>query len=323
MQLIPHISQYLKLHKKVALVGLGIFYLKRINGFLDEDSQTLYPPSIKVKFDEKEILDSDFAQYVSNQSQIELEKIIYHLEKLVRDIKKEVESGSAYILENIGSLELNRGNIKLIKPDNTIYNQAFFGLKPQTYTSNKDEHFIQPTIEKELELSGKVEQPQQDFSASHTLTEEGLNSSSLTESEIPPSRKFTWLWVSIIVLIAVAILCAIGYYFYPFNLAQLKKAPVKKVVPIVYKVELPQKPDSVIHHEVIIAENLSAINADKLIAKLKIKGIDAHIIVDSLKSYVKISAAQFTDLDSAEAKLKNIQKQYYPNAYLQSTKSIK
>ena len=276
MHLIPHIYQYLQLHKKVAISGLGVFYLKRVNSFLDEDSKTVFPPSLKVKFDDTEVSNNDFAQHISNQSQIELEKVIYYVEKLVRDIRKVVESGSVYILENIGSLELNRGGIRLINADSTIYNQDFYGLKPQTYSSIKLESSIQPLIIEEIEVAseveqsdqdfstplsiqpliveeiefaseveqsqqdisttistqpsieeeiiGDVEQLQQDFPTSYTLAEQALNASYVHESEVQPKRKFSWLWISIMVLIAVAILGAIGYYFYALN-----SSPVKKI----------------------------------------------------------------------------------------------
>jgi nucleoid DNA-binding protein len=322
MHIIPYISQYLQLHKKVAIPGLGVFYLKRVNGFLDEHNHTLYPPSVKLKFEDSEVSENEFAYYISNQTQIDLDKVIYHIEKLLREIKRKVERGSVFLIENIGSLELNRGKIKLVNSENSTFNEDFFGLKSHIYKPFSDGNLITSSNEKfVIELPVVTEEKNQNFSATYSLAEQALNSSSSPEK--PKTRNYTWIWILSVFLIFATILGAIVYSFSSLKNIEGNKTPVKKVAKVIHKTAVPVKIDSVSHHEIIIAENLTATKADKIIKKLKTKGIEAHLLIDSLKSVIQISAAQFTDLDSAEANLKIIQQKFYPKAYLKTIKSIK
>ena len=82
------------------------------------------------------------------------------------------------------------------------------------------------------------------------------------------------------------------------------------------------KPDTTLTYEIIVAENLTPLKAQKQLLKLKALGIYGHLITIDSNIIVQISVAKFLQLDSAQAKLKQIQQKYYSKAYLKTTTDI-
>ena len=63
MQISHLLAPYLQLNKKIGLIGIGTLNLKHFNGFLETETNMLYPARVHLIFEETETFNTDFAAY--------------------------------------------------------------------------------------------------------------------------------------------------------------------------------------------------------------------------------------------------------------------
>ncbi len=346
------LTSYLRTHQKIGLTGIGEFSLKKINGFYETQTNTLYPPATHILFEEVEVLDFDFANYISTQQNIAITEAQLQLDSWLLNIKAELISGNTYLLEKIGSLKLNHQKIQFTSFNDAYFNQASFGFKPQQNVvlnansaisegklspeikdANPEEYVLEikkeiiVDLKNELEFEGKI-LPKKEVESSKILPISKVpqpETSNMNTPPKPPKQKIDWFWIIAIILVCLtgAIVCATFIYFPPFNSVETTETPIKLANAKADSLAAIQnKPDTTLTYEIIVAENLTPLKAQKQLLKLKSVGIYGHLITNDSNIIVQISVAKFLQLDSAQAKLKQIQQKYYPKAYLKTTTDI-
>lgn len=325
MQITLYIAPYLLLHQKVGIANLGVFSSKKINGFLETETNILYPPAVHIFFTEAEVLDNDFAQYISIQNNVDLTEAQLQLNNWVQNIKTELANNNTVLIEKIGSLKSQNHQIQFTSLEDAYFNQANFGFKPQQNIDlNSDNSFLNSVEEEEVE-----EIPLPPFKAAalqQTIASPNQpQTSTPTTQPNPPKQQIDWFWIVAIILVCFtgAMVCATFIYFPPFKTVEVLEIPLKLDDEKADSLDaLQNQPDTTQAYEIIVAENLTTINAQKQLLKLKGLGIYGHLITNDSNMIVQISVAKFLQIDLAQAKLKQIQKNYYPKAYLKTTTDI-
>ncbi len=325
MEISPFIIQYLDLYNKAIVSDLGVFNLKRINGFYETESQQLYPPSNIVKFVETETKNDELAIFISKQLNIDLEKAIYYIEKFVRDIRKSLNNQGFYTLNEVGKLNLMNDKIKFEHVESVMLSKNYFGLKPISFNikSDESEEFIQEIVPATLNYS---------------LAEQAIKSVKVEDNTILDSKGI-WFKRSVLFVLIVLSIVFSFYFFYPLKPYSSPLIQAKKIIPEINddttinisvdnleessKANIVLGADTTFYYEIIVIENLKNAKAQRIIKKLIIKGLsETHYINQKDTSYKKISVKKFNNLDSAKKNLSIIQQKFYPKAYIETIKSI-
>lgn len=348
MQIASSVASYLLLHQKMGLSSIGTLILKKFRGFLETETKTLYPPMVHVIFEETETLDTNFAQYISAQHHINLQQAQLQLDSWLLNIKAELINGNIFIIENIGSFKLQNQKIQFTSFEDDYFNQASFGLKPQQNIILLDEALLNESIEEQIiipqNLEPKIETEVEILKETaaelkveaEILTTQMVNKPieapilkapkpELNKTNIPqntPKQKKDWFWIIAIILVCLtgAIVCATFVFFPPFKAIEIPLEFDDNKTDTLAAVT--KQPDTTITYEIIVAENLTPLKAQKQLLKLKAMGIYGHLITNDSNIILQISVAKFLQLDSAQTKLKQIQNSYYPKAYLKTTTEI-
>jgi|GEM_PF-4574800 len=333
MNILPYLAQYLTLHKKVVVSGLGNFSLVRKKGLFVLTDNTFYPPCYEVEFYLKDAECSNLAQYISTQCNINISRAQKYIQNLVEIIQLELENNQNYSVENIGILRAINYKIKLIAQLESYVNNAFFGLKPVIVESLHN-HPITLPIENELPIAPIIKPiinraDNNDFPLTYSLAEQALKTARHNEPYTKSESQFSWFWFFAVIMLVLTslIIAATLYYFPPFKseIAELSLHQ-KQIIPVT----IPSKKNKVIlpavyssQFEIIVRENLNQLKAESIIKNLKTSGLKAYILLDSSSQLNQISVAKFYNSDSANAQLKIIQLKYYPNAYLKTSEISK
>ncbi|TAH01648.1 MAG: hypothetical protein EAZ15_06970 [Sphingobacteriales bacterium] len=350
MQIASSVASYLLLHQKMGLSSIGTLILKKFRGFLETETKTLYPPMVHVIFEETETLDTNFAQYISAQHLINLQQAQLQLDSWLLNIKAELINGNTFIIENIGSFKLQNQKIQFTSFDDDYFNQASFGLKPLQNIillddallneSTEEQIIIQQNLEPKIETELEVEILRE--TAAELKVEAEITPTQMVNKPIDepilktpkpepnkintpqntPKQKKDWFWIIAIILVCLtgAIVCATFVFFPPFKAIEI---PLKfDNTETDTAAAVTNQPDTTITYEIIVAENLTPLKAQKQLLKLKAMGIYGHLITNDSNIILQISVAKFLQLDSAQTKLKQIQNSNYPKAYLKTTTEI-
>lgn len=336
MQITDYLSSYLLLNLKVGLKGLCTITLKSFNGFHESETNTLYPPAVHLIFEENYDLDSDFVKYISAQENINITEANLKLDNWLQNIKSELASGNTYLLKNIGSLTSQNQKIQFTSFESAYFNRVNFGLMPQQNIILENTAFLN-IIEEEVKnsqenLHSKIELIKLEVEALSTTESivEQIITPNLPKVQpqiitpIPPQtpkvpkQKKDWFWVIAIIIVCLTgiLVCATFIYFPPFKALEVIENPLKKTDNSLTITQ--NKPDTTQTYELIVGENLTPLKAQKQLLNLKAAGIYGHLLTNDSNIIVQISVATFLHLDSAQAKLKQIQNKYYPKAYLKT-----
>lgn len=346
------LAPYLQLNKKIGLTGIGTLSLKHFNGFLETETNMLYPARVHLIFEETEILNTNFASYISISQKITITEAQLQLSNWLLNIKAELINGNSYLLEKIGLLKLENQKIQFTSFEDAYFNQASFGFKPQLnivlndinfndedYINsdnnfektqeieiNKEENVVELSINKiEAEplplpyptITSPIKAPNITVSKAETPNEVIITNA--------PKQKTDWFWIIAIILVCLtgAIVCATFIYFPPFKPKEITEVPLKlDKTKADSLADITTQPDTTVTYEIIVAENLTPVKAQKQLLKLKAMGIYGHLITNDSNMIVQVSVERFLHIDSAQAKLKQIQQKYYPKAYLKTTTEI-
>jgi nucleoid DNA-binding protein len=321
MQIVTYLSHYLMQHQKLVLPGFGIFSVVKQGGYLQAETNVIYPPTIKIEFCCTETLNNDLANYIATQTGLEATQAQNAITQLIHTITKELDNGKTFLLHRIGVIALNNCKIELITPFNELYNQVYFGLKPIKITAN----ISFPTIENDVNytpLQATPITPEAPLAVTYSLANQAMQTAIISDTKPKPTGIPLFWWAAmVLVILTIAAVGATFYCYPPFvnqapthTLKSLRK-PIKKIKQVFVS---PQVIDTSMCFELVIAENLTSKQAEKKIFEFKNKGIQAHLINDSATATIQISAAKFFNLDSAQAHLKQLQQKKYPKAYLKT-----
>ena len=360
MDISLYIVEFITLKDQVIVPGLGKFYKKRLNGFLDEKTETYYPPQQTINFTTEYHHDDKLVQFISENCAISLTSAYAQLDEYVKEVKIALKTGQ-FEIPKLGFLSLASDQISFEAQPTIEKNDDYFGLPPIAIQLNP----IQDIEEEEVALSTpKVEKEEEIYS----LADQALLSSIQDEEKKPKN-----LLQYILIFIIIAIISADAYIYYQqpeiFNrlFTSISKTPEKAVAPkLIVKKPIPdtsaiQKADSIyeetdisedlksrgfevekvkeaanvsiqkksipkksdIRYEIIIGLYLKKDEALKRVALLKSNGINAYIVEDADGPMIKISGATLYDKKEADKELQRIREELNPEAFIKPIKPLK
>src|SRR5690606_23127997 len=129
---------------QVILPGLGSFFIKRIEGYFDEEQNTFFPPKETIEFSTSEQpLNPNYKDvliaYISSSKNISTTSSSYILTKYIEDLKKKLEETEEVPLENIGKLKLQNSEITFEAEKEQNLGNSFFGLPAFKISSEKEQ----------------------------------------------------------------------------------------------------------------------------------------------------------------------------------------
>ncbi|MBT8271942.1 MAG: HU-CCDC81 and SPOR domain-containing protein [Flavobacteriaceae bacterium] len=135
MQIDTYISDLLYRYECVIIPEFGAFLTRAVSAEIDRSSNTFYPPTKVVSFNEQlKNNDGLLANYIASVEKIPFELASQRLSKRIKALKSYLAQGETLTFKNIGEISLNsHGNLSF-EPDKKInYLTASFGL--QSFTS--------------------------------------------------------------------------------------------------------------------------------------------------------------------------------------------
>lgn len=338
---------------QVIVPGLGRFFKKRKPGYYDEASKTYFPPNGEIVYVAEYLHDDKLVHLISQKADTSLTSAYAILDEYIREIKLALKTGEV-ILNGIGTLKTDDGQIRLTSEKQANLSEDFFGLPAVDTLSER--------------LVG------QEGEETYSLAQQALNTSLPDELfEREPKRGVLAIIMGIIAVVILA--GVIGLYVarpdvyknlvnqIQIYMPQQSPTPIAPVSP---KNQTPsaialQKADSIyknndiesklkkegfdvekvkdstnisvktnviatrgnIKYEIIIGLYIRREDAVKRVSQLKANGIDAHIVDDADGPMIKISCATLYSDAEAEKELARIREELNPEAFKKAIKILK
>ena len=192
------LNAYLFQHRSISIPGLGTIYLETMPAAVDVADRTMLPPVYQFRFDKYfDAPDKEFFAFIANQRHILDFEAIKWYNEFAFDLRNRIKAESEVNWEGVGVLKKDGSGNVLLEPFASPLN------------------FMQPTP--------AVRVLHQD--AQHTLivgdrerTTGEMNEWRMHEEEDAESRRGLSWWV-IALIIAVAGLAFLGWYFYSHGLS--------------------------------------------------------------------------------------------------------
>ena len=130
MTLSSYISDYLRQHGKVEIMGFGTFVLVKSRAILDADTQTLLPPSQQVNFTlDYESPDGGFINYVAHATDVSLQHVKRDLDVQIDYWKKKIVAKENFTIEGLGDFEFKNDELAFDGTRLEDENPDFYGLE--------------------------------------------------------------------------------------------------------------------------------------------------------------------------------------------------
>ena len=142
MQLETYISDLLYRYECVVVPEFGAFLTQGISAKINVVTNTFYPPSKVVSFNEQlKSNDGLLANYIADVEKSSYEAAVKKIEKRIRELKSYLAQGETIVFKNIGEIVLNNeGKISFEPSHNLNYLTDAFGLS----------QFVVPTVTSEV-----------------------------------------------------------------------------------------------------------------------------------------------------------------------------
>lgn len=142
MQLETYISDLLYRYECVTVPEFGAFLTQRVSASINESTNTFYPPTKVVSFNEQiHKNDGLLAHYIADVEKIPFEIALQKIDKRVKSIKAFLTEGETMTFQNIGDLAFNNEGKIQFQPSNHLnYLTDAFGLS----------QFVSPAVTREL-----------------------------------------------------------------------------------------------------------------------------------------------------------------------------
>ena len=112
---------------EVSLPGLGYFVRSRMSAYYDENEGSFYPPYHQAQFDERTISDDALAEYIAAKKNISIASAKYFLEKYTTGLKQDALADEVPI-GNLGWFYTGDGQLKFRPADKLVNDTVFYGL---------------------------------------------------------------------------------------------------------------------------------------------------------------------------------------------------
>ncbi|RNC92232.1 MAG: SPOR domain-containing protein [Allomuricauda sp.] len=309
-----YIAELLYRYHCVVVPEFGAFLTQTKSAEIHSDSNTIYPPSKSVSFNQQlSKNDGLLVSHMAEVSHTSYEEMLEEVSLIVKDWNKRLKNGDAIELFGIGKLSHNTDGRVLFEPENKInYLTSSFGLSS----------FVASPVKRQI-LKEEVEELEERIP--FIITPEKRE-----ESSFRPLLKY-----AAVVLLALSTGFT-AYRFYNQNLVNQEVArqdadqQVSKYIQEAtffdsQPIELPafnitiKKVEKGSHHVIAGAFRVRK-NADKKIAALKKKGYNAVHVGTNKYGLHQIAYASFENPKEALAFLKQVRRSESSDAWLLSEK---
>ena len=318
MVLEHYISELLYRYNCVMVPEFGAFLTQMKSAVLIEGSNTFYPPTKQISFNEQvSSNDGLLISYISNAEKLTYEEALVKVTQITKDWKIKLQKGSRLELANIGELWLNSNHKLQFQPyDKTNYLTSSFGLSSVVSAPVTREVLKEEVIALEEKIP-------------FVFTPEKRDTSS-----IRPYLKYAAIF-----LLAVST-GVTGFRFYKDNANQQQlageqvqeevskriqeatffdTAPMELPTLSLDVISAPNKNTGRVHHIIAGAFRFKK-NADKKMRQLKRRGYNPDYIGTNPHGLHMVTYDSYTDVDEALNALRSVKRTQSPDAWLLSTK---
>ncbi len=318
MVLEHYISELLYRYNCVMVPEFGAFLTQMKSAVLIEGSNTFYPPTKQISFNEQvSSNDGLLISYIANTEKLSYEEALVKVTQIATNWKIALQKGSRLELANIGELWLNSNHKLQFQPyDKTNYLTSSFGLSSIVYAPITREILKEEVIALEEKIP-------------FVFTPEKRETSSLR-----PYLKYAAIF-----LLAISTgLTGFRFYKESINKQQLTvekvqeevskriqeatffdTAPMELPTLSLDVISAPKKKVGRVHHIVAGAFRFKK-NANKKMRQLKRRGFNPAYIGTNPHGLHMVTYDSFTDVDEALNALRSVKRTQSPDAWLLSTK---
>ncbi|MDT0647192.1 SPOR domain-containing protein [Zunongwangia sp. F260] len=130
MNIAKHIQDLLYRYECVILPGFGAFLSQKQSAYIDEETESFYPPKKTVSFNRQlQKNDGLLANYTAEAEKVSYSNAVYAISEFAASLEKSLEEDKQADLPNIGKFVFSSENIIAFEPYNSInYFTDSFGL---------------------------------------------------------------------------------------------------------------------------------------------------------------------------------------------------
>jgi len=122
-----YLNELLMQQGEVSLPGLGYFVRSRMSSYYDENEGSFYPPYHQAQFEERATSDDALAEYIAAKKNISIASAVYFLEKYANGLKQDALQAEVPV-GNLGWFYTGDGQLKFKPADKLVNDTAFYGL---------------------------------------------------------------------------------------------------------------------------------------------------------------------------------------------------
>lgn len=166
MDVVQYIRELLRQQNEVCVPGLGNFFKRRMDGYFNEKEGRFYPPTHILGFEVTEKEDASLVNFISIKKHISLASARYFIEKFVRTVQSQAETGISDDIALLGNMYYLDSQLIFDPIQRDEINAMYYGFSPlrvNGYVYNPPEPvitstFLYPQVAQEsVELSPEME----------------------------------------------------------------------------------------------------------------------------------------------------------------------
>lgn len=307
MKIEQYISQLLYRHQCVTVPGFGAFLTEIQSAYLNENTNSFYPPKKVVSFNSYlKNNDGLLANHIAQAEKMNYEMAVASIENEVITWKNNLQANEKFTLKNIGEFSLNsERNLVFIPSENINYLAESFGLN----------HFVSPFIKREI-LKQEVAESIEEKAPIAFIPEE--------------RRTRPYLKYAAIFILALTATGSIGYKMYQDHIEEgtllvetaVQKQVQNKIQEATFFIQNPVpsvtftvKEEKLSYH-VVAGAFRSEENAQKICKELTRQGFNAKQIAPNKHGLFPVLYGSFATYAEAHRFMDDIQKTMNPDAWL-------
>ncbi|MGV8879229.1 MAG: hypothetical protein ACOH2A_09375 [Sphingobacteriaceae bacterium] len=215
MDVVQYIRELLRQQNEVCVPGLGNFFKRRIDGYFNDKEGQFYPPTHILGFEVTEKEDASLVNFISIKKHISLASARYFIEKFVRTVKSQAETGISDDIELLGNMYYLDSQLIFDPIQRDEINAVYYGFSP-------------------LRISGYVySAPEQVVTNTFVYPQIGAESADLSpELKTEMYSRGISIWLKIFFsLVIIGLAAAIVYQYNPLLFDKLRtRAFVKQII---------------------------------------------------------------------------------------------
>ena len=351
MEIGLYIAELLGEQDEVSVIGLGTFTKERIAGKFDKSSNQFYPPSYHLSFKENTFIFSGLSEYISLKRSLSIsssEELIKNFTETILDI---LNSSDTVEINHLGSLHKENNHLTFKQSESFGIVDKFYGLKPISElkiapipSSNQKiltDDAVKPFQIEEDELDEEIyfDAPKARLLPIVIISILAISSSLFSlyffdqdfnqfirntlSPKVTPSAPFepvkTLIPVTADSLTTKPAVTDSVAVTNDKNQDIVQKEIPNKPVEVLIEEKVPANNEG-LSYEIIVAAFARKKNAEIYIIEMSSKGYKAKIVENLPGKMMKISLGSFTEEESANTELKQIQKNINKDAWIARVK---